>query len=196
MEARHANYRHECFLAGNEGEVTVPMDPRQGEVWALFGWLVGLGQLIEDHLRTIVASGPDPFTRTVPEFEAVIQEFHKQKATMGILVGKLTEAGADAGLIARLRDDVLPDRNVLVHHYMVRRGTELGSPEGRTAILAELRPVAEEFEETTRALGEVIRVFLQRLGWSDDDIDHRSVEATRATRDRLRSSVDGTSTTP
>jgi hypothetical protein len=174
----------------------MPMDPRQEEVWALFGWLIGMGQLIEDHLRVLLASGPDPVVRTVPEFEAVIQQLDKQKATLGPLIGRLTEAGADARLVAQLRDDVLPDRNTLVHRYMVQRGTELGSPEGRAAILAELRPVAAEFEEAERALGNVIRNYLHRLGWSDADIERRSVEATRATRDRLRAATENTSPAP
>jgi hypothetical protein len=164
----------------------MPMDPRQAEVWALFGWLVGVGQLIEDHLRTILASGPDPVVRTAAEFEAMIDQLDREKATMGRLITRLEELGADPRLISQLRDDVLPDRNVLVHRYIVKMGAALGSPEGRAAIVDELRPVAAEFEEVQRALAAVIRDYVHRLGWSDADIWNKAVEATRWERDRLR----------
>jgi hypothetical protein len=165
----------------------MPMDPRQAEVWAAYGWLIGVGQGIESLIRTIISAGDDPLATTPGEFEDVMGRLlDREKATLGLLIGKLESMGADAALITSLRDDVLADRNVLVHRYMIDRSAEIASPEGRAAMLSELAAVAPVFEESMRRLGEVIRAHLATLGKEPTDIEEATLRLTIQARDRLR----------
>ena len=159
---------------------------------ATYGFLIAVGQLIEQHLRVILCAGEDPVTRTRQEFEDAMSDLHRAKHTLARLIRKLNDAGADAEIIRRLRGEILDDRNILVHHYFFGgRGVPFGTPEGRRALLKELEPLVPIFNDVYRELGKTIRSYLYAFGVTEGDIDKATRQANEQEAARLRNQFRG-----
>ena len=126
-------------------------EPGRAEVYAHYGLAMGMAQIVEQHLATVIAflDVPEPYDRTM--FVEIIENANRK--TMGQLKEALKASGAPVIGITHL-EQAVQTRNLLAHHYFVDadRSVKLTNEVGRSRLIEELDEAARELFLTSQHL--------------------------------------------
>ncbi|WP_188555483.1 hypothetical protein [Edaphobacter dinghuensis] len=146
------------------------------DVYAYYGLAMYMAQNLERGLAMLLALERQKEGMTAWDFDARLAENYQ--STFGDLVSRFLKSplAASSGLSAHLQR-ANEQRNDLAHQYFWDRGIQFVSPEGRLAMIAELRQMKTEFERLDddlqafqeadlKARGEDIHGFRSRVNAS------------------------------
>jgi hypothetical protein len=126
-------------------------EPGRAEVYAHYGLAMGMAQMVEQHLATVIAflNVPEPYDRTM--FVEIIENANKK--TMGQLKEALKASGVPVIGITHL-ERAVSTRNLLAHHYFVDadRSVKLTTDGGRSQLIEELDSAARDLFLTSQHL--------------------------------------------
>jgi hypothetical protein len=126
-------------------------EPGRAEVYAHYGLAMGMAQIVEQHLATVIAflKVPEPYDRTI--FVEIIENANRK--TMGQLKDALKASGAPVIGITHL-ERAVQTRNLLAHLYFVDadRSVKLTTESGRFQLIEELDAAARELFLTSQHL--------------------------------------------
>jgi len=126
-------------------------EPGRAEVYAHYGLAMGMAQIVEQHLATVIAflNVPEPYDRTM--FVEIIENANRK--TMGQLKDALKASGAPVIGITHL-ERVVKTRNLLAHQYFVDadRSVKMTTESGRSQLNEELDAAARELFLTSQHL--------------------------------------------
>ena len=157
--------------------IDLAAEPGRAEVCAHYGLAMGMAQVIEIELATVLALlGKTPKTRAA--FAKQIEEGNRK--TLGQLKGDLAKTGAPVVGITYL-ERVVAIRNLLAHHFFTdpERSVKLNTEAGRAALIAELDAAARDFFLTSQHL----RTAQVRLAISKGLSKHDVIQRIRQLRD-------------
>jgi hypothetical protein len=115
------------------------------DVYAYYGLAMYMAQNLERGLAMLLALEAQEKGMTSWDFDARLAENYR--STFGDLVSRFLKSplAPSSGLSAQLQR-ANEQRNDLAHQYFWDRGIQFASPEGRLAMIAELRQMKAEFE--------------------------------------------------
>ena len=157
--------------------IDLAAEPGRAEVCAHYGQAMGMAQVIELELATVlVLLGQPPKTRAI--FAKQIEEGNRK--TLGQLKAELAKTGAPVLGITYL-EKVVATRNLLAHHYFTdpERSVMLNSEAGRSRLIAELDAATRDFFLTSQHL----RSAQVRLAVSKGTSKHDVIQRIRQLRD-------------
>jgi hypothetical protein len=131
--------------------IDLSTEPGRAEVYAHYGLAMGMAQMVEQHLATVIAllKVPEPYDRTM--FVEIIENANRK--TMGQLKNALKDSGAPVIGISHL-ERVVKTRNLLAHQFFVDadRSVKLTTESGRLLLNEELDAAARELFLTSQHL--------------------------------------------
>jgi hypothetical protein len=153
-----------------------PEEEQCRDVYAHFGVAAYYAHCFEKGLCNFLVHHKIPRGVTAEEYEAKERNVHRKN-----LGGLLREARpflvfadpADEALL----DEALRKRNYLIHDYFWERAFAIGSPDGRSQMLAELTVFAELFRRANRVVESLTLAAVSGEGITE--------EILRAERERL-----------
>ncbi len=130
--------------------ISLSADPARAEVYAHYGLAMGMAQMVEHELATVlVLLGHLPTDRDA--FVKQIEDGNKK--TLGQLKDRLVKLGAPVLGITYLQR-VVATRNLLAHNFFrdAARSVKMNTQSGRAQLIAELDAAAREFFVTSQHL--------------------------------------------
>jgi hypothetical protein len=149
-------------------------DPGRAEVYAHYGLAMGMAQMVEHELVTVlVLLGQKPYER-----EAFLREIEDgNRKTLGQLKDQLMKTGAPVLGITHLQR-VVKTRNLLAHDFFreAERSVRMNTDEGRAELIAELDQATRDFFLTSQHLRSIqVRLAIMR-GLSKHSVIQRIAE--------------------
>jgi len=131
--------------------IDLSSEPGRAEVYAHYGLAMGMAQMVEQHLATVISflNVPEPYDRRM--FAEIIEDANRR--TMGQLKDALKASGAPVIGISHL-ERVVKTRNLLAHEYFVDadRSVKMTTESGRSQLNEELDAAARELFLTSQHL--------------------------------------------
>src|SRR5450759_3266979 len=142
--------------------IDLSSEPGRAEVYAHYGLAMGMAQIVEQQLATVIGllNMPEPYDRTM--FIDIIENANRK--TMGQLKEALKASGAPVIGITHL-ERVVKTRNLLAHSYFVDadRSVKMTTEPGRSQLNEELDAAARELFLTSQHLRSAeVRLALNR----------------------------------
>jgi hypothetical protein len=154
--------------------INLAKDPGAAEVYAHYGLAMGMGQMVEHELATVlVLLGKEPYQREL--FLKEIEDGNRK--TLGQLKDQLAKTGAPVLGITYL-ERVVKTRNLLAHHFFrdADRSVRMNTETGRAKLIAELDDATREFFLTSQHLRSTqVRLAVNR-GVSKHSVIQRLIE--------------------
>jgi hypothetical protein len=141
--------------------IDLTAEPARAEVYAHYGLAMGMAQMVEHELATVVVL----LGHLPPERDDFLKEIEEgNKKTLGQLKDQLIKIGAPVLGISHLQR-VVKTRNLVAHTFFrdAERSVKMNTERGRAELIAELDDAAREFFVTSQHLRSIqVRLAVQR----------------------------------
>ena len=152
---------------------------RLGALMQHLGFALWQLQLLEDSLATYVVIRVLD-SRGVGAEQGALLSKDVQNKTMGALITSLRKAGVLSPAVSSRLEELLKDRNWLIHHARRENHGILASESRLATLIGKLEGIANSALATSKALAAEIEDYVTRSGVSPEFIEHEAARLRRS----------------